>query len=73
MRRAGFRQRGIGGCGHVDAIVFQRSSYSGDLACMVRPYQATNNGVTERGRNVLVLKRAGDRWLIVTPASIVRD
>jgi ketosteroid isomerase-like protein len=66
-------QRGIAGGGHVDSIVVQRSSYSGDLAYMVCAYQATNSGVTVRGKNVLVLKRAGDKWLIVTHASIIKD
>jgi hypothetical protein len=73
MRRVGFRGRGIAGGGHVDSIVVQRSSYSGDLAYMVCAYQATNSGVTVRGKNVLLLKRAGNKWLIVTRALIVRD
>jgi len=66
-------QRGIAGGGHVDSIVVQRSSYSGDLAYMVCAYQATNSGVTVHGKNVLVMKKVRDKWLIVTHASIVRD
>ena len=66
-------QRGIAGGGHVDSIVVQRSSYSGDLAYMICAYQATNSGVTVRGKNVLVMKKVRGKWLIVTNASIVRD
>ncbi len=66
-------QRGIAGGGHVDSIVIQRSGYSGDLAYVVCTYQATNSGVTVHGKNVLVMKRLGGRWFIVTHASIVKD
>lgn len=66
-------QRGIAGGGHVDSIVVQRSGYSGDLAYVVCAYQATNSGMTVHGKNVLVMKRLGGRWLIVTHASIVKD
>jgi uncharacterized protein (TIGR02246 family) len=66
-------QRGIAGGGHVDSIVVQRSYYSSDLAYIVCAYQATNSGVTVHGKNVLVMKKIGGRWLIVTHASIVRD
>jgi uncharacterized protein (TIGR02246 family) len=66
-------QRGIAGGGHVDSIVVQRSSYSGDLAYMVCTYQATNSGVTVHGKNVLVMKKVDGRWLIVTHASIIKD
>jgi uncharacterized protein (TIGR02246 family) len=67
-----FRQ-GIAGGGHIDSIAVQRSGSSCDLAYLVCAYQATNSGVTVHGKNVLVMKRVGTRWLILTQASIVRD
>ena len=66
-------QRGIAGGGHVDSILVQRSGSSCDLAYVISAYQATNGGVTVHGRNVLVMKRVGGKWLIVTHASIVKD
>jgi len=66
-------QRGIAGGGHLDSLVVHRSGSSCDLAYLVCAYHATNSGVTVHGKNVLVMKRVGGRWLIVTHASIVRD
>jgi uncharacterized protein (TIGR02246 family) len=65
-------RRGITGGGHVDSIAVQRSASSCDLAYFVCTYQATNNGVTVRGKNVLVMKRVRTHWLILTHASIVK-
>jgi len=66
-------QRGIAGGGHVDSITVQRSGSSCDLAYIVCAYAATNSGVTVHGKNVLVMKKAGEKWLIVTHASIIKD
>jgi ketosteroid isomerase-like protein len=66
-------RRGIAGGGHIDSIAVQRSGSSCDLAYLICAYQATNSGVTVRGKNVLVMKRVGTRWLILTHASIVKD
>jgi hypothetical protein len=50
-----------------------RAETSCGLAYMICTYHATNSGVTVTGRNVLVLKKIDEEWLIVTHASIVRD
>ena len=66
-------QRGIAGGGHLDSLAVHRSGSSCDLAYLVCAYHATNSGVTVHGKNVLVMKRVGGKWLIVTHASIVKD
>lgn len=64
-------QKGITGGGHIDTIEVVSLSVSCHLASLHCKYQATNSGVTVAGRNLLVLKRLGDQWLIATHMTIV--
>ena len=66
-------KKGIAMGGHIDSIQVLTSGSSGQLAYMVTTYVATNNGVTVKGKNVLVMKREKGKWLIVAHASVVRD
>jgi uncharacterized protein (TIGR02246 family) len=66
-------RRAIAGGGHLDSVVVERSGSSCDLAYLVCSYHATNSGMAVHGKNVLVMKKVGERWLIVTHASIVKD
>lgn len=63
--------RGAQGGGHIDAIEIVSLSVSCDLAALHCRYQATNSGVTVQGRNLLVLRRVGDQWLIATHMTVV--
>ena len=66
-------ENGIAMGGHIDSIEVLTLGSSGQLAYMVTTYVATNNGVTVKGKNVIVMKEVKGEWLIVTHASIVRD
>ena len=66
-------KRGISGGGHIDTVEVLSGDLSCDLAYLVTRYQATNSGVTVNGRNVLIMKRIGGKWLITAHASVVRD
>lgn len=64
-------QRGMSGDGHIDSIEIISWSVSCDLASLHCRYQATNSGVTVSGRNLLVLRRVGNQWLIATHMTVV--
>ena len=66
-------QRGIDAGGHVDAIQILSSGQSGDLAYWVGTYEATNAGQEVRGRNVVVVRKVSERWLIVAHETVVAD
>jgi uncharacterized protein (TIGR02246 family) len=66
-------QRGIDAGGHVDAIQVLSGGHSGDLAYTVGTYAATNAGQKVRGRNVVVLRKVGGKWLMVAHESVVAD
>lgn len=59
------------GGGHVDEIAVLSVHTSRNLATVLCSYQATNSGITVTGRNLLVMKRIGKRWLIVTHITVV--
>jgi hypothetical protein len=42
-----------------------------DLATLLCRYQATNSGVTVTGRNLLILKKIDDQWLIIIHMTVV--
>ena len=65
--------RGMAAGGHIDAVTVLRTGSSGSLAYMVCRYDATNSGVRVNGRNLIILRKAGDAWLIIEHASVVRD
>jgi uncharacterized protein (TIGR02246 family) len=66
-------QRGIDAGGHIDRIDILASGHSGELAYTVGTYEATNAGQKYRGRNVLVLRKVGDKWLILAHETVVAD
>jgi ketosteroid isomerase-like protein len=64
-------QAGIDLGGHIDLIEIIRMDVSCDLATLLCKYQATNSGVTVTGRNLLILKKVGEVWLIVLHMTVV--
>lgn len=66
-------QRGIDGGGHIDSIEIARLEIVGDLAYSVGTYRATNAGQSVTGRNILVFRKIGGKWLIVAHTSVVPD
>jgi len=64
-------QNGMNMGGHVDSLEILSMNYSGDLATLLCLYQATNAGITVRGRNLLVLKRIRGNWVIITHMTVV--
>lgn len=66
-------QRGVDAKYHIDAIEIMSSGCSGDLAYATTRYESTNAGQKAFGVNILVLKRAGKKWLIVAHESAVPD
>lgn len=66
-------QRGIDAGGRIDDIRILASSHSGELAYTVGTYEATNGGQKVRGRNVVVLRNIGSKWLMVAHESVVAD
>ena len=64
-------QQGIDMGGHIDDIEIQSVSYSCDLAVLFCKYQATNAGEKASGRNMLVLRKIGSRWLIIRHMTVV--
>jgi uncharacterized protein (TIGR02246 family) len=65
--------KGIVGGGHIDELQLLSSGQSGELAYWVGTYEATNAGQKVQGRNVLVLRKVGGRWLIVAHESVEAD
>jgi len=66
-------QRGVDGGGHIDALELLALGESGVLAYWVGTYEATNAGRKVRGRNIVVVRKVGDRWLIVAHESVEAD
>lgn len=64
-------QNGITNGGHIDSIEILSMNISTDLATLFCRYKATNSGVTVVGRNLLVLKKINNKWLIVTHMTVV--
>ncbi len=64
-------QNGISGGGHIDEIEILRMEISCDLVSLFCRYQATNSGVTVTGRNLIVMKKKNDKWLIILHMTVV--
>ena len=64
-------QNGMTGGGHVDSIQIVKAEISFGLATLLCKYQATNSGVTVIGRNLLVLKKVNNIWLIILHMTVV--
>ena len=64
-------QNGINMGGHIDRIEILEIEYSGDLAALFCIYEADNAGQKAIGRNLIVLRKINDTWLIVTHMTVV--
>lgn len=64
-------QYGINMGGHIDKVEILSINYSCDLATLVCKYEATNNGENAVGRNLIVLKKVNNSWLIITHMTVV--
>ncbi len=64
-------QNGMSSGGHIDSIEIVRMDVSCNLATLLCKYQATNSGATVTGRNLLILKKVGEEWLIVLHMTVV--
>ena len=66
-------QRGVDAGYHIDSIQVLSTGCSGDFGYTIARYESTNSGQKAFGVNLLVLKKAGDKWLIVAHESAVPD
>ena len=66
-------QRGIDARYQIDKIDVVRLECFGDFAYTVARYESTNAGKKAFGVNLVVLKRAAGKWLIVAHESAVPD
>ncbi|TFG96967.1 MAG: DUF4440 domain-containing protein [Calditrichales bacterium] len=57
--------------GHIDKIEILSVNYACDLATLLCKYEATNNGQKAIGRNLLVLKKSKNKWLIIIHMTVV--
>lgn len=70
-RLIAYFQNGMNMGGHIDFIEILKMNVSGDIATLFCKYQATNNGVTVVGRNLLVMKKIDGSWLIKLHMTVV--
>jgi ketosteroid isomerase-like protein len=66
-------QRGMDSSGAIESIEVLSSKTSCDLATVVCKYIAVNAGQRVEGRNLLVLKKHADKWLIASHITVVKD
>ena len=64
-------QNGVRLGGHIDSVSVLSVEASCDLATLLCRYEATNSGQKAVGRNLLVVKKAGNKWLIVLHMTVV--
>lgn len=64
-------QVGMSGGGHIDKIEILSANIYGELASLYCLYQATNSGVTVTGRNLLVLRKVKNQWMIINHMTVV--
>ena len=64
-------QNGMNMGGHIDKVEILSINYSDNLATLVCKYEATNSGQKAIGRNLLVLKRINNTWLIITHMTVI--
>ena len=67
---ANFR-KGVRMGGHIDAVRVLSVECSCDLAALYCAYEATNSGQKARGRNILIVRREGERWRIILHMTVV--
>jgi uncharacterized protein (TIGR02246 family) len=66
-------QHGIDAHYHIDSIEILSTGCSGDLAYSVARYHSTNNGEKAVGVNLVVMRKIGNKWLIVAHEAAVPD
>lgn len=66
-------QNGMDSGGYLDAIEILSIASSCDLATVVCRYIGMSGGQKVDGRNLLVLKKINDNWLIATHMTVVKD
>jgi hypothetical protein len=54
-----------------ETIKIVSANISGEMASLYCRYQATNSGVTVSGRNLLVLRKVKEKWLITQHMTVV--
>jgi ketosteroid isomerase-like protein len=64
-------QNGMSMGGHIDKVEILSINYSCNLATLVCKYEATNSGQKAIGRNLIVLKKVNNTWLIITHMTVV--
>jgi len=64
-------QNGMNSGGHIDSVEILSMNISCELATLFCKYQATNSGQTVIGRNLLVLKKMNNVWLIILHMTVV--
>jgi ketosteroid isomerase-like protein len=64
-------QNGVRLGGHIDSVSVLSVHASCDLATLLCRYEATNSGQKAVGRNLLVVKKIGNTWLIVLHMTVV--
>jgi len=64
-------QNGMNMGGHIDSVEILSMNVSCDLATLLCKYQATNNGQTVTGRNLLVLRKINEIWIIMVHMTVV--
>jgi ketosteroid isomerase-like protein len=66
-------QIGVDSKYHIDSIRALSIDCSGDFAYAITRYDATNNGQSAFGVNIVVLKKIGGKWFIVAHEAAVPD
>ena len=66
-------QRGMDSGGYIDSVELLSINSSCDIATLVSRYRATNRDQKADGRNLLVWKKIGGKWLIVTHMTVVKE
>jgi uncharacterized protein (TIGR02246 family) len=66
-------QRGIDARYRIDSIEVLGTQCSGDFAYAITCYKSTNAGRNDVGVNLVILRKAGDRWMIVAHEAAVPD
>lgn len=64
-------QKGMSMGGHIDSIEILNMNVSCDQATLLTKYQANNSGQIAIGRNLLVMRKVHDKWLIVLHMTVV--
>jgi ketosteroid isomerase-like protein len=64
-------QKGIDMGGHIDTVQVLSMNVSCNLATLICKYQAANNGEVAIGRNLLVLRKINESWLIILHMTVV--